>query len=305
MTEIKLICGNWGTSNLRAFGVSAEGEILTDIEMGAGIASTSQVEQEAVWFETVAPLQEQAPEAPHLICGMAGSNLGWLETGYVDAPATLEEISDSVKWETRRDTKIGIVPGLSGKSWAGTPERMRGEETEILGAISRFQISDATLCLPGTHTKWARLKDGKIDQFNTAMTGELFAVLSQGSILSPRAPQVHSVTAFETGASLGLSGQGGDLSHKLFGARSLELSGDLKAEHTAAFLSGLLIGVDVRGALNALHHQNAPIGIIGENTLSRRFSHVLALADTSSRFYSSERCVGAGLAALSRAGGKI
>ncbi|MEO1642215.1 MAG: 2-dehydro-3-deoxygalactonokinase [Pseudomonadota bacterium] len=305
MTEIKLICGNWGTSNLRAFGVSAQGELLTDIETGAGIASLSKAEQETTWFEAIAPLQDHAPKVPHLICGMAGSNLGWLETGYVETPATLVAVSNALRWETRGGIKIGIVPGLSGKSWAGMPERMRGEETEILGAISRFNISDATLCLPGTHTKWVRIKDGKIDQFNTAITGELFAVLSENSILKPSAPQVHSITAFEAGAKLGLSNEGGDLIHRLFATRSQHLAGDLKPGHTAAFLSGLLIGADVRGAMNALSHQRAPIGIIGETALSSRFAHVLALAGAQARFYPSERCVAAGLAALARAGGKL
>lgn len=305
MSDIKLICGNWGTSSLRAFGVSDTGDIVTDIYTGAGIASARKETQETVWFDTVRPIATRAPAAPHLICGMAGSNLGWLETGYVATPTSMDSIADAIAWHTFHGTQVGIVPGLSSTGWAGQAERMRGEETELLGWITRTGQTDATLCLPGTHTKWATLKSGQISHFNTAMTGEVFAALTQASLLNPSAPQSHSITAFEAGARMGLSEQGGDVLHRLFAARSEALAGRIQSKHTNAFLSGLLIGRDVSGARAALDMEDRTIHLIGADTLSQRFAHVLTLAGIASRFYASERCVATGLAALAKAGGQI
>ena len=301
MSSIELICGNWGTTTLRAFGVSAEGEIVTDIRTAPGIASLSPSEQEATWFETV----QEWGNVPHLICGMAGSNLGWLETGYVEMPVSTQSIADAVRWQPHGTGKVGIVPGLSGTGWAGQAERMRGEETELIGWLERTGQKDAILCLPGTHTKWVTLKDGSVTRFNTALTGELFSLLKEASILKSDREQVHSISAFEAGARLGLSKRSTDTLHGLFAARSELISGGVKPHQTEAFLSGFLIARDVSGALETLKFEQETVYLIGEETLANRFAHVLTLAGVSSRYASSERCVAAGLFALAKAGGHL
>ncbi|MEM1037740.1 MAG: 2-dehydro-3-deoxygalactonokinase [Pseudomonadota bacterium] len=301
MSSIELICGNWGTTTLRAFGVSAEGEIVTDVRTAPGIASLSPSEQESTWFETV----QEWGNVPHLICGMAGSNLGWLETGYVETPASAQSIADEVSWKDYDSRVVGIVPGLSGKGWIGQAERMRGEETELVGWLQRTSQRDAILCLPGTHTKWVTVEDGSITRFNTALTGELFSLLKEASILKSDTPQLHSISAFETGARLGLSDRCSDTLHGLFSARSELISGGVKPHQTEAFLSGFLIARDISGALETLKFEQETVHLIGEETLANRFAHVLTLAGVSSRYASSERCVAAGLFALAKTTGHL
>ncbi|MEL8055889.1 MAG: 2-dehydro-3-deoxygalactonokinase [Pseudomonadota bacterium] len=301
MSNIKLICGNWGTTTLRAFGVSADGEIATDVRTAPGIASLSPSEQESTWFGTV----QEWGNVPHLICGMAGSNLGWRETGYIETPASTQSIADAISWKTYENAKVGIVPGLSGKGWMGQAERMRGEETELIGWLERTRQKDAILCLPGTHTKWATVENGSVTRFNTALTGELFSLLKAASILKSDVSQVHSISAFEAGARLGLSENSADTLHGLFAARSELISSGVKPHQTEAFLSGFLIARDVSGALETLKFEQETVHLIGEELLANRFAHVLTLAGVSSRYASSERCVAAGLLALAKAGGKI
>ncbi|WOR14264.1 2-dehydro-3-deoxygalactonokinase [Hyphomonas sp. FCG-A18] len=305
MSDLALICGNWGTSNLRAFGVSAYGEIITDIRTGQGVSAITPDEQEAQWFDMVSDWQAEAPQAVHMLCGMVGSNLGWLETGYVDAPVTTDALANAIDWRKNGTSTLGIVPGIAGRSWLGEPERMRGEEVELIGWLSLTEKTDAALCLPGTHTKWVEVSDDAITRFNTAMTGEVFAALSTTTILQASVKQVYDEAAFEAGARLGLDPEGGDTLHRLFAARARILAGDLLPKHSEAFLSGLLIGRDIGPACEALSLSGEVVSIIGADALSQKFSQVLSLAGIDTATYSSETCVAKGLVALAKAGGVI
>ena len=302
MSDIALICGNWGTSNLRAFGVSAYGEIITDIRTGNGVSAITPAEQEALWFDMVADWQAEAPQAAHMLCGMVGSNLGWLETGYVDTPVTTYALASAVDWHKSGTTTLGIVPGIAGQSWLGEPERMRGEEVELIGWLALKEEADAIACLPGTHTKWVEISNGVITRFNTAMTGEVFATLSTATILKTAIEQVDDPSAFEAGARLGLVSEGGDTLHRLFAARARILAGDLLPEHSEAFLSGFLIGRDVGPACESLSLSGKAVAVIGADALSQKFSQVLSLAGVDTTAYSSEDCVAKGLVALAKAG---
>ncbi|MEM1088055.1 MAG: 2-dehydro-3-deoxygalactonokinase [Pseudomonadota bacterium] len=301
MSDIKLICGNWGTSSLRAFGMSTDGEIVTNVRTAPGIAALSKFEQEALWFDTVGDWGD----APHLICGMAGSNLGWLQTDYVQTPAKADTIANAIVWQRYNGIEIGIVPGLSAEGWMGQAERMRGEETELIGWLARFGQNSATVCLPGTHTKWVDIDKGAIGSFTTALTGELFALLKTASILKTETPQIQSISAFEMGAQLGLSETCPDTLHGLFAARSGVLSDRIAPHQTEAFLSGFLIARDISGALKPLKSDQKTIHLIGAEKLTNRFAHVLTLAGLESHHASSELCVAAGFLALASAGGNI
>ena len=276
MSETAVICGNWGGSSLRAFRLDRSGRLVGDVREAAGINALSKPDQERVWFETVSDWV--APSVQHLICGSAGSNLGWLETGYVDCPARVEHIVAGIDWREIGGHSIGIVPGVSGQNALGEPDRMRSEETEIVGWIAAQNDAHPSgrLCLPGTHTKWATVDAGQIVSFSTALTGEAFAALNTGTVVTRGAGGVQLGDAFDQGVALGMRDGAGDLLHRLFSVRARQLSGVLAAEHSASFLSGLLIGCDIRGAKGAAGFDDGPVTIIAGPRLTDAYARAMA-----------------------------
>ncbi len=219
-----------------------------------------------------------AAAAPRIACGMIGSRQGWVEAPYVDCPASLTALADRVV-QAPQDL-LTIVPGVATRDAAGIPDVMRGEETQLLGAVSPSE-SGVLAVLPGTHSKWARVERGRIVDFTTFLTGELYAVLIDHSMLGRLAgnePGVFSRDAFSGGVARGLDE--GELAHDMFGARTLALMGSLRSDDVADWLSGLLIGREIRGArVWALHAGIDPsvVRIIGSDALAQRYE--LALAD--------------------------
>jgi 2-dehydro-3-deoxygalactonokinase len=175
---------------------------------------------------------------------------------------------------------------------------MRGEEVQILGALGELGTGDGLVCLPGTHSKWARVSGGRILGFETHMTGESFAVLRQHSILGrlmppPGQEQDPDDRAFAAG--LHRAGTGGGLLHHLFGARSLGLMGDLPVAGLPAYLSGLLIGHE----LKATAEIPGPVHLIGSDVLTERYGKALALSGREARPMAPDRAA-AGLHLLSQ-----
>jgi 2-dehydro-3-deoxygalactonokinase len=171
-------------------------------------------------------------------------------------------------------TRVRLVPGLKARDADGVPEVMRGEETQILGVLDRLPEQEVTLCLPGSHSKWVRVRSGQILDFSTHMTGEVFAALSAHTIL---ARSLHRGAAHHPGAfarGLDRARQGGGLLHQLFGLRSLSLFDAMPQMEAASYLSGLLIGHEVASALEA--GVAPPVHIIGAAALTQRYSAALA-----------------------------
>jgi 2-dehydro-3-deoxygalactonokinase len=169
---------------------------------------------------------------------------------------------------------VRLVPGLKARDADGVPEVMRGEETQILGILDRLPEQETTLCLPGSHSKWVRVRAGRILDFATHMTGEVFAALSAHTIL---ARSLHRGAAHHPGAfarGLDRARQGGGLLHQLFGLRSLSLFDAMPQMEAASYLSGLLIGHEVAAALEA--GVAPPVHIIGAAALTLRYSAALA-----------------------------
>jgi 2-dehydro-3-deoxygalactonokinase len=220
--------------------------------------------------------------------GMIGSRQGWVEVPYRPCPADAAGLAGHLHSHvTARGRRLCFVPGLT---VAGAlPDVMRGEETEILGALAD-QPEGRLFVLPGTHSKWARIEDGRrIASFATYMTGELFAVLKAHSILGRLMEGGgRDDAAFARGAAIGLDGDArhGGLLRRLFSARTLALVGDLAPEATESYLSGLLIGAEVREALAgmgtgpgaAAGAGGGPVTLVGGSELVGRYDRVLALA---------------------------
>ena len=249
---------DWGTSSFRAFRIGENGTIRDRRAGPRGIMSVPNGRFADTLREEIGPWLA-AGERHVLLAGMVGSRQGWREAPYLACPAGIDEIAASVidigfDWGLCK-----LVSGLTAFDEAGVPEVMRGEETQILGVMS--QIGESGLvCLPGTHSKWARVEAGRIAGFTTYMTGESFAVLRAHTILGRTMRDGPAdLSVFDRGVTR--SADPGGLLHHLFGIRALGLAGALSETAAASYLSGLLIGHEMRAAMPpgaAVHLIGAP-----------------------------------------------
>ncbi|MBZ9601557.1 2-dehydro-3-deoxygalactonokinase [Phyllobacterium chamaecytisi] len=239
---------DWGTSRFRLWLVDGNGHVLAEKRSDDGL-DTSRARGFTETLEGHLSALGAPADLPVIICGMAGSRQGWVEANYVPVPADLKAIlSGAVKIEgITRDVRI--IPGLSQSG--SSPNVMRGEETQLLGAILDRDLSNGIIAMPGTHSKWVALEEGKARSFSTYLTGELYALLASQSILrhsigdaathaSPDHPQ------FKAAVELMLSGE--RMLGELFGIRAAMLLDNLSPEGAASRLSGLLIGAEIAGA---------------------------------------------------------
>jgi 2-dehydro-3-deoxygalactonokinase len=205
--------------------------------------------------------------------GMVGSRQGWLEAPYCPCPAGFADIAAQLAWV--QPGRIGIVPGLSCDE-DGTPDVMRGEETQVFGALELLQLSEGLLVLPGTHSKWVRVAQGRIQEFSTFMTGEFYALLRQHSILARTLPPEDGELdepAFRRGIEHAL--RQGNLLRTAFSARTLSLFDRLPAPALPSYLSGLVIGEELRS--QALARPSPPVVLIGSPQLTRRYELALQI----------------------------
>jgi 2-dehydro-3-deoxygalactonokinase len=213
------------------------------------------------------------PGALCLISGMAGSRQGWQEAPYCPCPAGFAELGQHLLW--LQPGRIALVPGLSCTSVdaLNTPDVMRGEEVQIFGALQLAGRDSATLVLPGTHSKWVQVQSGRVTQFQTFMTGEVFALMSQHSILGKTLDLngAFDETTFLQG--VGQSQQAGSVLHHLFAVRTLGLFERLSAAQLPSYLSGLLIGEELRQ--QAASTQTEPVILIGSEALTLRYTLAL------------------------------
>jgi 2-dehydro-3-deoxygalactonokinase len=223
--------------------------------------------------------------------GMVGSRNGWRETPYVRAPADSRALAASVLRFEVQGLRIAIVPGLSCTNPFGAPDLMRGEETQIVGALvahPHLAVGRKIVALPGTHTKWAVLEDGRIATFHTALTGEMYSLLKDHSMLA-RASNAVSLAASEAtdagrkGFELGLARarelNSVPLTHLLFEARSRQITGEWSQREALGYLSGLLIAQDVEGALRLVESQRASVDtvtVVGASDLADLYARALA-----------------------------
>jgi len=277
----RLIGLDWGTSSLRAYLLGENGACLAETNGAFGILNVADGNFDAVYLRLCAGWQREFGPLPVVASGMIGSRQGWLEAPYVPCPATPVEIAAClVSLQASDGARIHIVPGLSCRNAQGTPDVMRGEETQLLGVIDTG--GNALWVLPGTHSKWTRSAGGTIDGFATYMTGELYALLREHSILGrlmpagPHAEPQADPVAFQRGVSYGLSADA-ELARMLFSVRTLGLFGEVPIEGLADYLSGLLLGTEVRDAL-AQWPSAGVIGLIGEPGLCERYRMALESA---------------------------
>ena len=276
MSDTALIAIDWGTSSARAYRFDGVGRLVDSRKAPLGIRQIRHGRFDLALEQLLGDWRSAT--APMIACGMIGSRQGWLEAPYVDCPVSLTALADQVV-QTRVE-QLTIVPGIATFDAAGVPDVMRGEETQLLGAVDPGEHGVLAV-LPGTHSKWARVDHGRVVDFTTFMTGELYSVLLEHSMLgrlAERDPDAPAQDAFSRGVARGLAA--GELAHDIFGARTLVLAGMLSPDDVADWLSGLLIGREIRAAREWAMHAGADSGavrIIGDGALAARYE--LALAD--------------------------
>ena len=282
-----LIALDWGTSSLRGYLLGESGEVLQSRHADRGILKVANGAFVQTYLEFCADWLQQHGELPAIASGMIGSKQGWKEAPYVAAPASLRQVAVALTGvDIPGYRPLHIVPGVSYRDQQGLPDVMRGEETQLIGALARGDGATHSFVLPGTHSKWAVAGPSGIERFSTFMTGEVFAVLRAHSILGKLMPDACIVAAddgFRRGADAALHGGGGGLLHRLFSARTLGLFNETPATELASYLSGLLIGEEIFAARGAgLLDDAGVVGIVADPALADFYRIVLAIADVES-----------------------
>jgi len=238
------IAGDWGTTHLRLYLCDETGKAL-DTQSGAGVSGL-RGDVGGAFFRAVESWDLVHGKLPAVLCGMIGSTIGWREVAYLNCPARPEAIAKSTLCFAAEGRPIAIAPGLTCRNRLLAPDMMRGEETQILGAI-RCEPKLATgrqfLCMPGTHTKWVSLKDGAVEHFLTALTGELFDILHNHSVLVNAAgvPEVVGGPEFSRAFEQTKLYPDAELIHLLFEVRSRQLKGE-QGKTRETFVQVILIG---------------------------------------------------------------
>lgn len=286
-----LIALDWGTTSLRAYLMSADGAVLDTRSSTAGImnlpcpADAGGFDQ--AFDETCGAWLKANAALKIIAAGMVGSAQGWVEAPYVTTPAGPDALTGGiVQVTTKRGFTVNIVPGVLEEG--ALPNVMRGEETQIFGALAGDPALDqqpegALIGLPGTHAKWVFVLNGKIERFYTFMTGETFGALRDHTILgrTMRVTAQQDTASFIRGVDTARdSGHAGMLA-TIFSTRTLGLTGQLEPEQQADYLSGLLIGHELRGLNEVLARESTDLAgktlrLIGNDVLCERYRQALA-----------------------------
>jgi len=288
---------NWGSSNLRAYLIGTDGRRLDAYETPAGVALLQREGMAAA----ADAIRARWPDAGHAYAaGMIGSNVGWIDAGYVDCPAGVEAVALSLVPTRIGTLDVSIVPGMACvRPVDGAPDVLRGEETELLGLLSGGNIDlGAIVALPGTHTKWIQLIDGRVDSFMTSMSGELFDRLASAGLLAsvlegpgtPGAAFAEGVRAAANGP-LGLGA--------LLGVRARMIRGALPRDQTSSYLRGLLVGAEIADALALFPSlKNASVPLVGSGPVNRLYQAALAELGIAARPTASPDAVVRGFSAI-------
>lgn len=288
---ISWIGADWGTSNLRLWALDDQHGVLADRTAPCGMGSLQPSEFEPAFLDLAGDLLPQNRVTPVLLCGMAGARQGWTEAMYFKVPClpvgTCAQPAPSVDPRLQ----VRILPGLAQDDPADV---MRGEETQIAGFLADNPGFEGAICLPGTHTKWVRIRGGRVEHFRTMMTGELFALLSTQSVLRHSADTGWDADAFDDGVSVGVS-QPDMLLADLFSVRAKALLSDPAQGAGRARLSGLLIGAEL--AAMRQFWDGTDVAVLGAPETSTLYATALGWLGARTRVLDTAKLTLAGLTA--------
>lgn len=271
-----IIAIDWGTTSFRAYRLSERGEILDKRSSANGILAVEDNQFAEMLMGQVGDWMKADPAAPLVMSGMIGSRQGWQEIDYVTGQPGAAEIADGMGKVTLVDGRsVWIAPGYSCINSDGQPDVMRGEETQIIGA-SAGKSGNHIYCLPGTHSKWVSVTDERITGFTTFMTGEVFDVLCTHSILAKLMSDedrddTEAARWFDEGVEKAKSGI--PLLSGFFGVRARALFSEIPEAYTKDYLSGLLIGSEIR---DAFKDKKTTVKLIGAGPLIELYGRVIS-----------------------------
>jgi 2-dehydro-3-deoxygalactonokinase len=310
---MRLIVVDWGTTRLRAFLVE-NGAIVAKVAADEGVSGLAAGSHARIFRARCGPWLDAHPDAPVLLVGMVGSREGWVEARYAPCPCGPAEIARAMIPVDLGDGRTGhIVPGLVQDDRVLGMDVMRGEETQALGS----GVSDGLLCLPGTHSKWIAMREGRVHRFASYFTGEMYALLRHQSMLGRPASEPADPQGFARGLAVAAADAGGadpvlfshgiaptgarsGLLHLLFSARAATVTGRLPPDQLGPYLSGLLTGDEVAGALRVFPDPGE-VTIIQAPERAALYAQALAARGIASRILDPETALVAGLARIAAA----
>ncbi len=286
------IAADWGTSNLRVWALDADGNTFLHSSSDKGMGKLRPEEFEPALLELISDVLDESRKTTVIVCGMAGARQGWLEAPYVTAPCAPPGVEDATTVPAR-DARLDvrILPGVR---QLDPPDVMRGEETQIAGFVADNPGYSGTLCLPGTHTKWVALEEGRIARFRTCMTGETFALLATQSVLRHGlSEKAQDDDAFRDAVrSIFAAPQA--LTADLFGIRAAGLVSGLSPEAARGRLSGLLIGSELAAVKEDF--ALADVALLGSDGIAKAYATALECVGCSARLLDAESITLRGLA---------
>ena len=280
----KLLAIDWGSSSMRAALLDEAGAVLAERSAPRGMLTIATGGFAEVFEQQVGDWMDE-PGTRCLMAGMVGSKQGWVEAPYCACPAGLDEIAATLQGvdahPVRSGHRIAIVPGVSCER-DDVPDVMRGEETQVFGALDLLGLDDGLFVLPGTHSKWVTVEGGRIREFTTVMSGEFYDLLRKHSILARTLGPADAAVAFDDAAferGVGAALHGDSLLQTAFSVRTLALFERMGAAVLASYLSGLVIGEELR--CRAMP-RGTEVVVVGAPVLTRRFERALGLAGVAS-----------------------
>jgi 2-dehydro-3-deoxygalactonokinase len=281
-----VIVVDWGTSSFRAFRIADDGAIVDRRSSARGIMHVPDGRFAETLRNEVGDWLK-AGENRVLLAGMIGSRQGWKEAPYVRCPAGAAELSAALVDVPFDGAQVKLVPGMNGVDLSGIAEVMRGEETQVVGALAAIG-RDGLACLPGTHSKWVRVEGGRIVRFTSHMTGEVFGALRDHTILGRMMKDgAPNDEAFLAGVAR--SAEPGGLLHHLFGVRTQTLFGNLAETDGASYLSGILIGHELRAELGGM--QGETVHLIGAPELVALYAQAIAACGSKAACHDGDASV--------------
>ena len=268
-----LVAVDWGTTNRRGYLLDGNGAILDARKDDLGLVNVKDGRFQEAFEILTAPWIETCGAMPALLSGMVGATKGWTEAPYCPLPAGLDELAGSLE-RAPSDDQIWIVPGVSTRDRIGVADVIRGEEIQAIAAGG--QEDSSLIVVPGTHSKWVHVREGRIIEFTTFMTGDLFGAILNHTVISQLRVKdsIGDQNAFALGVDVGFS-HNGELTHVLFGARTRVLFGELAPDAVSDYLSGLLIGAEIAGALSAHGPDVSSVKLIGSEHLCETYRMAL------------------------------
>ncbi len=311
-SKLSWIAADWGSSNLRVWGLDKDDQVIAQASSDKGMLALKANEYQAELLRLVGDWLPASGQTNVMVCGMAGARQGWLEAAYLPVPTRLDQLSQGAVTPTLAGNRLRVylLPGLSQTRSASSHfDVMRGEETQLAGLVANTPGFSGLACLPGTHAKWATLEAGTVTQFTTYLTGELYQLLANQSVLkhsvsspSTASNDLNDPTCREafTSAVREINEAPELFSSRLFGLRAQDLldgrlpAGDRRSAVLAARLSGLAIGLELAGACRECP-TDKPIMLIGNQALSQRYTLALNAIGYQTQHVDGDTAVLAGL----------